>query len=226
MEVTYSMNKIVIAVDGPACAGKSTVAKKIADKLNILYIDTGAMYRAVTLNIIKNNIDLKDDESIQRLLENIEITLKGEKIYLNQKDVSKKIRSTEVNRLVSPVSAMPIVREKLVKLQRDMASLNSVIMDGRDIGTNVLKNADVKIYLTASIDERAKRRYLEMKEKGIAADLDLDAVKKDIIMRDKIDSERTLNPLKKAEDAIIVETTDKSIDEVVNEIIDIVNKEI
>jgi cytidylate kinase len=220
------MNKIVIAVDGPAGAGKSTVAKKIADKLNILYIDTGAMYRAVTLNIIKNNIDLKDDESIQRLLENIEITLKGEKIYLNQKDVSKKIRSTEVNRLVSPVSAMPIVREKLVKLQRDMASLNSVIMDGRDIGTNVLKNADVKIYLTASIDERAKRRYLEMKEKGIAADLDLDAVKKDIIMRDKIDSERTLNPLKKAEDAIIVETTDKSIDEVVNEIIDIVNKEI
>lgn len=220
------MNKIVIAVDGPAGAGKSTVAKKIADKLNILYIDTGAMYRAVTLNIIENNIDLKDDESIQKLLDNIEITLNGDKIYLNQNDVSKKIRSTEVNRLVSPVSAMPIVREKLVKLQRNMASLNSVIMDGRDIGTNVLKDADVKIYLTASIDERAKRRYSEMKEKGIAADLDLDAVKKDIIMRDKIDSERTLNPLKKAEDAIIVETTDKSIDEVVNEIIDIVNKEI
>ena len=146
MEVTYSMNKIVIAVDGPAGAGKSTVAKKIADKLNILYIDTGAMYRAVTLNIIKNNIDLKDDESIQRLLENIEITLKGEKIYLNQKDVSKKIRSTEVNRLVSPVSAMPIVREKLVKLQRDMASLNSVIMDGRDIEKCRCKNISYRFH--------------------------------------------------------------------------------
>lgn len=220
------MNKIVIAVDGPAGAGKSTVAKKIADKLNILYIDTGAMYRAVTLNIIENNIDLNDDKSIQKLLETIEITLKGDKIYLNKNDVSQNIRSNKVNRLVSPVSAMPIVREKLVKLQRDMASLNSVIMDGRDIGTNVLKNADVKIYLTASIDERAKRRYLEMKEKNIVADLDLDAVKKDIAMRDKIDSERTLNPLKKAEDAIVVETTDKSIDEVVNEIIDIVSKKI
>lgn len=216
------MRNIVIAIDGPAGAGKSTIARIIADKLKILYIDTGAMYRAVTLEIIRKSIKLEDIDKIRELIDKIEIELKDNKVYLNREDVTEEIRQQQVSNLVSPVSAIKDVRKKLVELQREMASNNSVVMDGRDIGTNVLKSANVKIFLTASVEERAKRRYTEMVNKGYK--VELETIKSEIIMRDKIDSSREINPLKKAEDAIVIDTTDKNIENVVEEIICIVKK--
>jgi cytidylate kinase len=216
------MERIAIAIDGPAGAGKSTIARIIADRLKILYIDTGAMYRAITLYMIKNNIELNELERIKGLLDKIYLEFKDNRIFVDGVDVSDEIRDPEVNKYVSPVSTIPIVREKLVDLQRSMALKNSVVMDGRDIGTNVLKDADIKIFLTASVNERAKRRYLEMLNKSI--NVDMESVKRDISLRDKIDSEREINPLRKAPDAIAVDTTGKSIEDVVNEIIYIIKK--
>jgi cytidylate kinase len=216
------MERISIAIDGPAGAGKSTIARIIADRLKILYIDTGAMYRAITLYMIKNNIELNELERIKELLDKIYLEFKDNRIFVDGVDVSDAIRNQEVNKYVSPVSTIPIVREKLVDLQRSMALKNSVVMDGRDIGTNVLKDADIKIFLTASVNERAKRRYLEMLNKSI--NVDMESVKRDISLRDKIDSEREINPLRKAPDAIAVDTTGKSIEDVVNEIIYIIKK--
>lgn len=214
------MGKLAIAIDGPAGAGKSTIARIIAKRLGILYIDTGAMYRAVTLFMIKNNISMEDKDGIRNMMDSIDIRLKGSSIYLNGSDVTDQIRTPKVNKLVSPVSAIPEIRKKLVEMQRNISSTNSVVMDGRDIGSNVLKDADIKIFLTASAEERAKRRYNEMLLKGF--DVDFNSVIKDISIRDKADSERELNPLKKADDAIIVDTTGKTIDEVVEIIIGIV----
>lgn len=214
------MSRIVIAVDGPAGAGKSTISKMVANRLNIEYIDTGAMYRAVTLKVIRNGVAIDDEKSLKDMLEKTNIDFVNGKVYLDGEDVSKDIRSIEVSSRVSEVSAVPFVRKKLVELQRKMASEKSVIMDGRDIGTNVLRDANIKIFLTASVDQRAKRRYKELIEKGMK--VTFDDVYNDIRERDRIDSSRQTNPLKQAEDAVLIDTTSKTIDDIVNEILAIV----
>lgn len=214
------MGKIIIAVDGPAGAGKSTISKIVAEKLNIEYIDTGAMYRAVTLKLLKNNIPIEEDEKIKEILEKTDVSLSGGRVYLDNEDVSEEIRMPYVTKNVSEVSAKPYVREKLIKLQRNMAMKKNVIMDGRDIGTNVLKDATHKIFLTATVEERARRRYKELCEKKI--EVSFESVYKDIENRDHYDSTRKINPLRRAEDAILVDSTSKGIDDIVNEILNIV----
>lgn len=211
------MKNIAIALDGPAGAGKSTIAKEIAKSRNLVYIDTGAMYRAVTLKILNLDIALENTDAINDILCDIEIDLDENDIYLDKKCVTNEIRTPEINSTVSPVAKIAQVREKMVQLQREIADNKDVIMDGRDIGTFVLLNANYKFYLTASIEERAHRRFLELSEKGF--DMTLDQVKKDIAIRDKNDSEREISPLRKAEDAIEVDSTNKSIQEVIKEIL-------
>ncbi|MDF2673213.1 MAG: (d)CMP kinase [Clostridiales bacterium] len=217
------MKRIVIAIDGPAGAGKSTISKIIAKRINIEYIDTGAMYRAIALKALNNGIDFEDIDGIEKLLKDTDINFNNGKIYLDGIDVSGKIRTPEMSSLASSISAIKVVREKLVYLQRLMAAKKSLVMDGRDIGTNVLKDAKYKIYLTATVEERASRRYNELCKKNI--DVTFENICKDIITRDKNDMERKINPLYKAEDAILVDTTGKSIEEVVNEILNIVMKD-
>lgn len=214
------MEKIIIAIDGPAGAGKSTISKIIAKRLNIEFIDTGAMYRAITLKVFQNDIDLNNEEMLSKLLDNTIVDFKEGKIFLDYHDVSKEIRYPEINDRVAEVSTKPLVRKKLVELQRQMSQNINVVMDGRDIGTYVLLNANYKIFLTASVKERAERRYLELKSKGITAIYE--NVYKEIEERDLIDSSRELNPLKKAEDAILVNTTGKDINTVVEEILAII----
>ena len=214
------MERIVVAIDGPAGAGKSTISKIIAQKLNLKYIDTGAMYRAVTLKAIKNNLDLCNNNEISHMVKNSNISINDEKIFIDGIDVTEEIRMPYVNEKVSIVSAMPGVREVLKEKQRKMAENFNVIMDGRDIGTNVLKDANIKIFLTASVEERAKRRYKEMIEKGI--NTTFEDVFKDIENRDKIDSSRKANPLKKADDAVMLDTTGMKMNEVVDAIIKII----
>ena len=214
------MERIVVAIDGPAGAGKSTISKIIAQKLNLKYIDTGAMYRAVTLKAIKNNLDLCNNNEISHMVKNSNISINDEKIFIDEIDVTEEIRMPYVNEKVSIVSAMPGVREVLKEKQRKMAENFNVIMDGRDIGTNVLKDANIKIFLTASVEERAKRRYKEMIEKGISTTFE--DVFKDIENRDKIDSSRKANPLKKADDAVMLDTTGMKMNEVVDAIIKII----
>jgi cytidylate kinase len=215
-----NMERIVVAIDGPAGAGKSTISKIIAQKLNLKYIDTGAMYRAVTLKAIKNNLDLCNNNEISHMVKNSNISINDEKIFIDGIDVTEEIRMPYVNEKVSIVSAMPGVREVLKEKQRKMAENFNVIMDGRDIGTNVLKDANIKIFLTASVEERAKRRYKEMIEKGISTTFE--DVFKDIENRDKIDSSRKANPLKKADDAVMLDTTGMKMNEVVDAIIKII----
>lgn len=213
---------ISIAVDGPAASGKSTVAKIIAKRLGIVYIDTGAMYRAITLAVIKQGINLEDSLSVERILEKSDITFEpsqeGQKVFLNNEDVTDAIRSTQVTQYVSVVSAVAAVRDCLVKKQRAMASKSSVIMDGRDIGTVVLSDADLKFFLVASSHVRAKRRYEENMEKGLAQ-LSLAEIEADIIARDHYDSMREISPLTKAEDAIEIDTSNLSVNEVVESLI-------
>jgi len=215
------MKHFSIAIDGPAGAGKSTIAKKIAKELNFIYVDTGAMYRAMALYFIRNNIDASDKEKIKNNINLVDISIEyidGEQqIFLNGENVSRLIRTEEVGKMASAVSVYPDVRLKLVELQRSLASKANVVMDGRDIGTYVLPNADLKIYLTASTKERARRRFLELQEKGIMADIDV--IEKDIIDRDYRDMNRDFAPLKQAEDAIVVDSTDMTIDEVKDTII-------
>lgn len=215
------MDRVIIAIDGPAGAGKSTISKIVANKLGIEYIDTGAMYRAITLKIIRNNLNIDDKTSLENLVKYTNVDFINSKVYLDEEDVSEEIRMPYVSEKVSEVAAKAIVREKLVQLQREMAKTKSVIMDGRDIGTNVLKNANCKIYLTASVEERAERRFKELKEKGI--NINFENICKDIQERDRIDSTREINPLRKSEDAILLDTTGKGIDEVVDDILKIVN---
>lgn len=216
------MGKIAIAVDGPAGAGKSTVAKIISKRLGITYLDTGAMYRAVALKAIKEGIDTKDREKLLKIMDNINIEVKyieGEQvIYLDGIDVSGQIRTPEVSIGASDVSAIPEVRLKMVMLQRQIASQRDVIMDGRDIGTYVLPDAPYKFFLNASINERARRRYAEQLQKGIDG-VTYEDVLKDISYRDKNDSSRNFAPLKKAEDAIEIDTTNMSVDDVVDTIL-------
>ena len=216
---------INIAIDGPAGAGKSTIAKQVAKMLGILYLDTGAMYRAVALKAIREGIDTLDWVEVAHISENIDIDIVYDesgvqKVILDGEDVSSLIRTQEVSKGSSDVSAVPSVRIKLVELQRKIAEKNSVIMDGRDIGTYVLPNANTKIFLTASVDERAKRRYKEMYENDNKHTFD--DVKKDIEYRDNNDSSREFAPLSVAADAILIDTTGISIDEVMKKIIKII----
>ncbi len=209
---------MIIAFDGPAGSGKSTIAKIISEKLGITYLDTGAMYRAVTLYFLENNVDFNDENQVKINLEKIELEFINDKLYLNNKDVSAQIREKNVNDHVSLVSAIRIVREKMVDLQRKMSGKKSVVLDGRDIGTVVFPNADYKFYITASVDLRARRRYEEELEKGIS-NLSFDEVKKSMENRDYIDSNREVTPLRKADDAIEIDTSDMSIDEVLEKIL-------
>ena len=209
---------MIIAFDGPAGSGKSTIAKIISEKLGITYLDTGAMYRAVTLYFLENNVDFNDENQVKINLEKIELEFINDKLYLNNKDVSAQIREKNVNDHVSLVSAIRIVREKMVDLQRKMSGKKSVVLDGRDIGTVVFPNADYKFYVTASVDVRARRRYEEELQKGIS-NLSFDEVKKSMENRDYIDSNREVTPLRKADDAIEIDTSDMSIEEVLEKIL-------
>ncbi len=215
---------INIALDGPAGAGKTTVAGIISKKLAIVNLDTGAMYRSVALKAIRNGLDTKNAQEITDMLKNTSINIKYEdgkqKIILDNEDVTNDIRTPEVTAGASNVAKIEEVRKTLVKLQRAIANENSVIMDGRDIGTHVLPNANVKFFLTATTDERAKRRYLEQIEKGFS--VTLEEVKADIIKRDDSDINREHSPLKQAEDAIYIDSTDMSIEEVVNKMLDVI----
>ena len=209
--------KISIAIDGPSAAGKSTIAKMVAKKENFIYIDTGAMYRSVAFYCIKNHIDLNDEQAVEQAISNIQIRLTADnKVYLNDEDVSLQIRTDEVSLGASCVSKYQAVRTFLVDEQRKMAETGNVILDGRDIGTCVLPDAQVKIYLTASSATRAKRRYDELTEKGVSCDLA--EIEKDIIDRDYRDMHRETSPLRQAEDAVLVDSSEMNIDEVVDAI--------
>lgn len=215
----------IVAVDGPAGSGKGTITKKIAEEMNLTSIDTGAMYRSVTLAMLEANIKVDQIEKITKLLEQINIEFKRfgneQKIFLNGKDVSLEIRTKKVNENVSQVSAIGIVRTKMAELQREMAKSIDVIMEGRDIGTNVFPNADVKIYLDATPEERAKRRYIQNKDNGI--EMSYEEILENVKKRDFIDSTREIAPLKKAKDAIYIDSSNMSIEEVVNEIKNIIS---
>lgn len=215
------MKKLTIAIDGPAGAGKSTVAQIVAQRLNYTYIDTGAMYRAVTWQVMEHDVDFSDADAIQKIVSTIQIGLRyvnGKmQVTANNVDVTEEIRLPEVSRVVSEVAKLVVVRSAMLTLQRQMALQGGVVMDGRDIGTHVLPNADLKIFLTASIDERARRRWLELGDKGVS--VDLKALQEEIASRDKTDSERAVAPLVQAEDAILLDTTKLSIEGAVNEIL-------
>lgn len=215
-----------IAIDGPASSGKSTIAKSISKKLGILYVDTGAMYRAVALFCIRKGISTTDEDAVNSVLDEIDMDIKTidgiQHIILNGEDVSDKIRTQEVGQGASDVAVFFNVRERLVEIQRNIAKEESVVMDGRDIGTNVLKDAQYKIYLTASLEERASRRYAEYVAAG--ENFTLEEVKAQLAIRDKNDMEREHNPLTKAEGALEIDSTNMSIEEVENAILDYVQK--
>ncbi|WP_286821458.1 (d)CMP kinase [Mitsuokella sp. UBA4253] len=214
------MKKLVVAIDGPAGAGKSTVAQLAAKELGYTYIDTGAMYRAVAWKVLQQGGEVTD-EKILAVVPDIDVDLSYENgkttVCVDGQDVTSEIRTPEVSHIVSKVAALGPVREKMVDLQRKMAERGGVLMDGRDIATNVLPGADVKIYLTASIEERANRRYKELREKGLA--VDLADIEHDIAARDKADMEREISPLVQADDATLLDTTGMTIPEVVARII-------
>lgn len=215
------MNMKSIAIDGPAGAGKSTIARKVAEKLSFIYVDTGAMYRSMALYFIRHDIAAQDEEKIAAACPDIDVSIAyqdGEQqVILNGENVNGLIRTEQVSMMTSDTSKYPVVREKLLSLQRGLAEKENVIMDGRDIGTCVLPNADVKIYLTASAAERARRRYKEQTERGV--DCDIKEIERDIIARDEQDMNRDVAPLRQAEDAVLVDSSDMTIDQVVDEII-------
>lgn len=212
-----------IAIDGPAGAGKSTIAKSIAKSLKFIYVDTGAMYRAMGLYFLQNNIGMKETDKISQACSNVNVSIEyfdGEQqVLLNGENVNDLIRTEEVGKMASSCATNKQVRLKLVELQRELASKTDVIMDGRDIGTYVLPNANIKIYLTASSKERASRRWKELTDKGIACDLD--EIERDIIARDEQDMNREFAPLKQAEDAILVDSSNLTINEVIGKIIEL-----
>ena len=210
------MREFIVTVDGPAGSGKSTIAKIIAKKYGFTYLDTGATYRMIALYALENSISLDDTEAVEDMLKNTKLDIIGNQFFLNGKDVSEEIRTPRVSAIVSPVSAIKEVRVKLVDLQREISKGKSVILDGRDIGTVVFPNGDVKIFLVASPEERAKRRLKEYEEKGIEADYE--SVLASIKERDYLDSTRKESPLKKAEDAHEIDSSTMSIDEVVEAI--------
>lgn len=207
-----------IAIDGPAGAGKSTIAKRIAEQLQFIYVDTGAMYRALAIYFLDSNINPEDESAINEACKNVSVCIAYEngvqQVILNDVNVTGRLRNEEVGTMASKTSIYPVVREKLLELQRELAKVNNVIMDGRDIGTCVLPNANLKIYLTASVDARAKRRYDELVTKG--EDADFDVIAADIRDRDARDMNREVSPLKQAEDAVLVDSSNMTIDEVVD----------
>lgn len=210
-----------IAIDGPAGAGKSTIAKLVAKKMNYIYVDTGALYRAIAYYLVTNQIDIENEDALTKACDGISVEIKYEQdaqqVYLNGENVTPYLRTEETGNMASKSSAKAPVRAALLDLQRDMAKEYNVVMDGRDIGTNVLPNAEVKIYLTASSKERANRRYKELIEKGETADFD--KIEADIIERDERDMNRAIAPLKQAKDAVLVDSSDMGIDEVVEVIL-------
>lgn len=208
--------QIQIAIDGPAAAGKSTIAKKTAELLGYTYVDTGAMYRAITYKAIQSNIDLQDEDKLTSLLKQTSIELKpspkGQQVFLDKQEVTEEIRSKEVTASVSVVAAHAELRKEMVRRQVEMGKKGSVVMDGRDIGTSVLTDAELKIFMSASVEERAKRRFSENNKRGIESSLE--ELMNDIELRDKLDSEREASPLVQAEDAIFIDTTSLTIEEV------------
>ena len=219
---------INIAIDGPAGAGKSTIAKRLAKELGYIYVDTGAMYRAMAYYFLKNHISAEDENRIAAACEHVDITIRyqdGEQqVILNGENVNGVIRNEEVGNMASSTSVYPVVRKKLVELQQQLAVKENVIMDGRDIGTVVLPNADVKIYLTASSKVRAKRRYDELTATGEACDLD--QIEQDIIDRDYRDMNRETSPLKQADDAVLLDSSDLDIDGVVEKMKEIIKSRV
>ena len=218
------MEKISIAIDGPASSGKSTVAKILASDFHFIYVDTGAMYRAITFLAIKHNIVFSDEDGLAELTKKYPITFKqsahGQLVFADDEEITQAIRQPDVTGAVSEVSAHRKVREELVQAQRKLAQAGGVVMDGRDIGTTVLPQAEVKIFLVASVDERAQRRYKENQEKGI--EMDFEAIKEAIAKRDYLDSHREVSPLIQAEDAELVDTTGMSIEQVVTKIKEVI----
>ncbi|HHZ01871.1 MAG TPA: (d)CMP kinase [Tissierellia bacterium] len=210
---------MIIAIDGPSGAGKSTVAKLLSKELGFEYIDTGAMYRALAYKAYKNNIDINKEEEISKMLETTEVDYYDNKIFLDGENVEELIRSEIISKASSKISAIRIVREKMVELQRKIAANKNVVMDGRDIGTKVFPNADYKFFITASLEERAKRRYEQLKSKGEAK---YENILQDLKKRDENDSTRKFSPLIKAEDAILIDTTDMSIEDVVKSLVNII----
>ena len=224
----FSPPKMVIAVDGPSGAGKSTIARLAAKRLDFLYLDTGAMYRALTLKAIRKEIDCRTPAELTRLAHNTKIELENNpdgsiKVMLDNEDVSSAIRKPEITRYVSDVAKVPGVRKEMLRLQREMGSKASCVLDGRDIGTVVFPDADKKFFLDADFKERVMRRYRELKEKG--ENISLEDVSADLKNRDTIDSSRRCAPLKKAKDAIFVDSTSMSIEEVVTKILDEIKRD-
>jgi len=218
------MKNIIIAIDGPAGAGKGTIAEILAEKLGLTSLDTGATYRCVALNVLRHNIPLEDKEKIIEITKQSKITFDENKsVYLNGEKVDEEIRSKEVTKIVSPLSSIPEVRSILVDLQRKIAEGKSVILEGRDTTTVIFPNADYKIYLDATLEERVKRRYLQNKEKGI--DMTMEEIKENIIKRDYNDMHKPVGALKRTDSQIYIDSTNMSIDEVVNKIISIVKGE-
>lgn len=215
------MKNIQIAIDGPAGAGKSTVAKIAAEKLQYTYIDTGAMYRALTLKALRTNTDLASEQAIATLLKNSTIELvpteNGQRVFLDGEDVSEEIRFPTISANVSKVAAHAAMREVMVALQHDMAARGGVVMDGRDIGTAVLPQAELKVFMSATVEERARRRFEDNNNRGIASSIE--QLQQEIALRDKLDSEREASPLVQAADAIFLDTTALSIDEAANAIL-------
>jgi len=213
-----------IAIDGPAGAGKSSIARRIAGRLGYIYVDTGALYRAIGLHVLRGGADPAKEESVRPFLDGLQVSLKfvgGEqRVFLNGEDVSQEIRTAPVSRAASQVSAIPAVRAFLLSLQRDIAGENDVVMDGRDIGTVVLPNAPIKIFLTASPEERARRRYEQMRKKGMEADYS--QVLQDMKMRDYSDSHREISPLVRADDALLVDTTGNTLEQSVEQLLSLI----
>lgn len=218
----------VIAIDGEAGTGKSTLAKNIAKKYNIVYMDTGAMYRCVTLDMLNKGISMDDTKKIQQMLDDIKIEIENnngeDRFILNGEDVTKKIREKNVNDNVSQVSHIPVVRERMVELQRKLADGKKIVMEGRDIGTNVFPNAQVKIYLTASAQVKAKRRYEQNKQNGI--DIPFEEIYNNVVFRDNNDKTSNVAPLKKADDAFELDTTNYTLDEVENIVVEKIKEKV
>jgi len=224
-------NGLIIAIDGPAAVGKSTMGKLIARELGFLYIDTGAIYRAITWKVLKNNININDEEMISHLVSDIRLNIERINnkslndyyhIFIDGEDVTGEIRNPRIDQNVSQIARLPKVRKQLICLQRELAEKGNIVMEGRDIGSVILPQADIKFYFTASEEERIKRRYKELIKKGYNIDYEL--VKKQIIQRDKIDSKRKYAPLIKAKDAILIDSTKKNIEEVKDKILKIIRK--
>lgn len=220
------MKKIAIAIDGPAAAGKSTVAKIVAQKMKYKYIDTGAMYRAVTYYLLQHDVDVHNEDEISTLLSSIQIEFKqeenGQHIFLNGKDITDDIRTDNVTNNVSTVSSHAAVRKEMVRRQQEFVEERGIVMDGRDIGTHVIPDAEVKFYLVASVDERAERRFIENEKRGYKTDIN--QIKKEIRERDLQDMRREVSPLVKADDAIEIDTTSYSIQQVADQMYEQINK--